>query len=221
MQRSTRARVRRLATVLATLASGTLATAGAAQAGDLIVLGPDTATIAGTLAYDHVYIGDGATLRLAGDTAISANDVYLAGGSTLHTCFVTGMTDNSCTVGRNLLIQSTGQINIGSGINLTAGSGAVRPGGSLQMSGASITVSGGIDTSGSMGGGSGYVSISSPGQIAISAGAFQASVNSPGAPVAIHGGTSVGLSGDLNTGRQRRHDHLGRRGRCGRDQGSR
>ena len=73
-----------------------------------------------------MYIGDGATLRLAGDTAIVANDVYLAGGSTLHRCFVTPMTDNSCPVGRNLLIQSTGQINIGSGINLTAGSGAGR-----------------------------------------------------------------------------------------------
>jgi hypothetical protein len=203
VQRSTRARVRHFATVLATLtvlAGGTLATAGAAQAADLIVLGPDTATIAGTVAYDHVYIGDGATLRLAGDTAISANDVYLSGGSTLHTCFVPGMTDASCTVGRNLLIQSAGQINVGSGINLTAGSGTVRPGGSLQMSGASITVSGGIDTSGSGGGGSGYVAISSAGQIALSAGAFQASVNAPGAPVSIHGGTAVGLTGDLNTG---------------------
>ncbi|MDX6573658.1 MAG: hypothetical protein QOC86_2814, partial [Gaiellales bacterium] len=203
VQRSTRARVRRLATVLATLttlAGGTLATAGAAQAGDLIVLAPDTATIAGTLAYDHVYIGEGATLRLAGDTALSANDVYLAGGSSLRTCYVTGMTDTSCTAGRNLLIQSTGQINIGSGINLTAGSGVARPGGSLQMSGAAITVSGGIDTSGSAGGGSGYVAISSAGQIALSAGAFQASVNAPGAPVAIHGGTAVGLTGDLNTG---------------------
>jgi hypothetical protein len=184
---------------LAGLAAGTLAGAGAAQAADLIVLGPDSATIAGTVAYDHVYIGDGATLRLAGDTAISANDVYFAGGSSLHTCFVTGMTDTSCTQGRNLLIQATGQINIGSGINLTAGTGAPRQGGSLMMSGSSITVSGGIDTSGSAGAGSGYVAISSPGQIALSAGAFQASVNAPGAPVAIHAGTGVGLTGDLNT----------------------
>jgi hypothetical protein len=69
-----------------------------------------------------------------------------------------------------------------------------------MMSGASITVSGGIDTGGSGGGGSGYVAISSPGQIALSAGAFQASVHAPGAPVSIHAGTAVGLTGDLDTG---------------------
>src|SRR5471030_2953426 len=91
LPQSTRLRVRRSATVLvllAMLAGGALASAGAAEAGDLIVLGPDTATISGPLAYDHVYIGSGATLQLAGDTSISAADVYIAGGANLRTCFV-------------------------------------------------------------------------------------------------------------------------------------
>jgi hypothetical protein len=183
---------------IAVLGGGTLASAGAAQAADLIVLGPDSFTLAGTVQFDHVYIGDGATLRLVGDTAIIANDVYLAGGSALRTCFVAPASDNGCTAGRNLLIQATGQINIGSGISLTAGSGTLRPGGSLVMTGSSISVEGGIDTSGSMGGGSGSVAISSPGAIALSSAYFQASVNAPGAPVSIHG-ASVALSGDLTT----------------------
>jgi hypothetical protein len=201
LQRSTRARFRRLATALVTIAmvaGGTLGSAGAAQAADLIVLGPDSFTIAGTVQFDHVYIGDGATLRLLGDTAIVANDVYLAGGSSLRTCFVAPASDNGCSAGRNLLIQATGQVNIGSGISLTAGSGAVRPGGSLAISGASVSVEGGIDTSGSMGGGSGSVAISSPGAIALSSAFYQATVNAPGAPVSIHG-ASVALTGDLTT----------------------
>jgi hypothetical protein len=201
LQQSTRARFRRLAVAIVTLsalAGGTLTSAGAAQASDLIVLGPDSATISGTVSYNHVYIGDGATLRLAGDTAIIASDVYFASGSSLRTCFVQGIGDTACTAGRALTIASTGQINIGTGINLTAGSGTPRPGGSLAMAGSSITVSGGIDTSGSLGGPSGYVSLSSPGAIALSSPFYQASVYSPGALVSIHG-ASVALSGDLNT----------------------
>lgn len=200
MQRSTRARRRCLAAALVTisaLAAGTLASA--AQAADLIVLGPDSATLAGTAHFDHVYIGDGATLRLAGDTAIVANDVYVAGGAALRTCFVQGVSDTGCTAGRSLLIQSTGQINVGSGIALTAGTGTPRPGGNLVLIGASIAVTGGIDTSGTAGGLSGSVVVSSPGAVAISAPYYQASVNAPGAPVSIHG-ASVGLTGDLNTG---------------------
>lgn len=201
MQQSTTARFRRFAAAIITLgalAGSTLASAGAAQASDLIVLGPDSATLSGTVSYNHVYIGDGATLQLAGDTAIVASDVYFAAGSSLRTCFVQGVGDNACTVGRNLTIQSAGQINIGSGISLTAGAGTPRPGGSLAMSGSSITVSGGIDTSGSMGGGSGYVSLSSPGAISLSSPFYQASVYAPGALVSIHG-ASVALSGDLDT----------------------
>jgi hypothetical protein len=184
---------------LTTLAGGTLATAGAAQAGDLIVLGPDTATIEGILGYDHVYIGDGATLRLSNDTSIVAADVYIASGASLRTCFVAPSSDNACTVGRSLSIQSSGQINIGSGITLTAGAVGSRPAGSLFLRGASITVSGGIDTSGSMAGGSGTVEVVSTGAIALGAPYYQASVNAPGVPVSIHGG-SVALTGDINTG---------------------
>jgi hypothetical protein len=180
------------------LVCGTLAGAGAAQAQDLIVLGPDSATISGAVSYDHLYIGDGATLRLAGDTSISAADVYLSGNATLRTCFVAPSSDNGCTVGRSLSIQSSGQINIGTGINLSAGSGTPRPGGSLFLSGASVTVSGGIDTSGSMAGGSGAVQILSPGAIALGAPYYQASINAPGANVTVHG-ASVALTGDVDT----------------------
>jgi hypothetical protein len=199
LQRSTRARIRHLAAALVTisvLAGGTLA--GAAQAADLIVLGPDSATIAGTVTYNKVYVGEGASLRLAGDTTIVANDVYMAGGATLRTCFVPPASDNGCPIGRNLAIQSTGQINIGSGIDLTAGAGALRPGGSLALAGASVAVSGAIDTSGSMGGGSGTVAISAPGAISLSSPWYAASVNAPGAAISIHG-ASISVSGDLSS----------------------
>jgi hypothetical protein len=184
--------------LLATLAGGALASAGAAEAGDLIVLGPDTATISGPLAYDHVYIGSGATLQLAGDTSISAADVYIAGGANLRTCFVPPSANTGCPAGRNLSIASSGQINIGAPISLTAGTGTARPGGSLALQGAGITVSGEIDTSGSGGGGSGSVSIASSGPVSLSSFYYQPSVNAPGAPVTIHG-TSISLSSDINT----------------------
>ena len=199
MQRSTRARIRHLAAALVTigaLAGGTLA--GAAQAADLIVLGPDSVTVAGTVSYNKVYVGDGATLRLAGDTTIVANDVYFGGGSALRSCFVAPASDNGCPIGRNLAIQSTGQINIGTGINLTAGTGGLRPGGSLALAGTSVTVAGAIDTSGSMGGGSGSVSISASGAISLSSPWYAPSVNAPGAPISIHG-ASVAVSGDLDS----------------------
>ena len=184
--------------MLAALAGAALGTAGAAEAGDLVVLAPDTAVISGPLAYNHVYIGAGATLRLAGDTSISASDVYIAGGANLDTCFVPPSSFNGCTAGRNLTIGSSGQINIGSVIDLEAGSGTVRPGGSLVLSGAGVAVSGSIDTAGSGGGGSGSVTIASSGPIALSSAYYQASVYAPGAAVSIHG-TTVSLSGDIDT----------------------
>ena len=124
--------------------------------------------------------------------------MYLAGGANLRTCFVQGVGDNACTAGRSLTIQSGGEINIGSGISLTAGSGAFRPGGALALFGTAISVSGGIDTSGSMGAPSGFVAINSSGPISLSSASFQASVNAPGAPVTIHG-RSVSLTGDVDS----------------------
>jgi hypothetical protein len=185
--------------VLAALAGGSLASAGAAQAGDLVVLAPDSVTLSGPLSYDHVYVGDGATVRLAGDTSLAAADVYIAGGAILRTCYVPPSNDNGCTSGRFLQITSSGQINIGSGINLSAQAGTNRPGGSLVLqANGSIAVSNGIDTSGSMGGGSGSVSITSGSTIALSSPYYQSTVNAPGAGVAIHG-TSVSLSNGINT----------------------
>ena len=158
------------------LAGATLASAGAADAADLIVLGPDSATISGSVQYNHVYIGDGATLRLAGDTTIFANDVYLAGGASLRTCFVQAVERHGCTAGRTLSSSRAGQVDIGSGINLTAGSGTNETRRRASTSrGTSVTVSGGIDTSGSMGGGSGSVAIASPGAVALGAPYYQAS----------------------------------------------
>jgi hypothetical protein len=184
--------------LLAMLAGGALASAGAAEAGDLIVLGPDTATLSGGNGFDHVYIGSGATLQLAGDTSITAADVYIAGGANIRTCFVPPSSNTGCNGGRSLTITSSGQINIGAGISLTGGTGAARPGGSLVLQGAGITVGGEIDTSGSGGGGSGSVTIASSGAVSLSAFSYQPSVNAPGAAVSIHG-TSISLSGDIDT----------------------
>ncbi len=183
---------------LGALAGGSLATASGALASDLIVLAPDSATLSGGVSFDHVYVAEGATVRLAGDTTLTANDVYFAAGSSLRTCFVQGVGDNACTAGRSLTIRSAGEITLGSGISLVGGTGTPRPGGSLVLQGTAITVGGGIDTSGSNGAGSGYVIINGSGPVSVSSNPFQASINAPGGAVSIHG-SSIALSGDLNT----------------------
>ena len=119
-------------------------------------------------------------------------------GANLRTCFVQGVGDNACTAGRSLTIQSGGEINIGSGISLTAGSGAFRPGGALALFGTAIAVSRRHRHLRFDGGSVGLCRDKFLRSRFALFSAFQASVNAPGAPVTIHG-RSVSLTGDVNS----------------------
>ena len=133
--------------------------APAARADDLLLLSGDSVTLSGNLQYGFVYVdGD---LRLAGNTSITANSIYFGPNAYLVTCFVAGTGDNGCTAGRSLTLHSGGPLTVATGIDLTAGSGTVQPGGNLALSGSPVAVAGNITTAGSGGAPSGRVSISS------------------------------------------------------------
>ncbi|MGO9751341.1 MAG: beta strand repeat-containing protein [Solirubrobacteraceae bacterium] len=166
-------------------------TAGAARADDLLVLQGDSETLSGSLQYGLVYIdGD---LRLAGDTSISANSIYIGPDASLISCFAVGTGDNGCTAGRSLSLQADGTLTIATGIDLTAGSGSSRPGGNLSLTGNPVTVAGDVTTAGSGGAQSGQVSISSTGALAVGA------IYSPGAAVSLTASSSIVVGGDINT----------------------
>lgn len=168
-----------------------LALAPAAHAADLLVLDGDQATISGSQSYGIVYLdGD---LRLTGDTAISASSIYIGPNAQLHTCYVEGSGNGGCTAGRNLSMTSSGQLTIASGIDLTAGTGTARPGGSLSLAGAPVAVGGNINTTGSGGAASGSITIKSAG--AIDTGALTAY----GAPVSLSAAGSIDIGGDIQT----------------------
>ena len=139
-------------------------------------------------------------MRLAGDTTLTANDVYFAAGSSLRTCFVQGVGDNACTAGRSLTIRSAGEINIGSGISLVGGTGTPRPGGSLVLQGTADHGRPAASTRPARWAAApGYVTISgvrgrSPLVEPVPGLDQRARVQ----PVSIHG-ASIALSGDLNT----------------------
>ena len=101
----------------------------AAQADDLIQLNGDLpVTLSGSVSYGLLYL-DG-TVRLAGDTAITATDVFIGPDAQLQTCF-DPPNGNDCTNGRSLSITASGGVAISPAIDLRGGIGANRPGGSL------------------------------------------------------------------------------------------
>ena len=83
----------------------------AAAAGDLIILNGDTVTLSpGSYNYSFVVI-DG-TLRLTGNTTISASSIYFGPDAYLDTCWVpsgsSGQGGDDCTAGRSLTLNANG-----------------------------------------------------------------------------------------------------------------
>ncbi len=168
-----------------------LACAPAAHAADLLVLDSEQATISGNQNYGFVYV-DG-ELRLTGDTTISAASIYFGPNAALRTCFVEGSGNGGCTAGRSLTLRSAGPLALASGIDLQAGTGAVRNGGTLTVQGAQVAIGGDVNTNGSGGGTSGAVSISSGGPLSVGA------IYAYGAPVNLSAGGAIDVGGDIQT----------------------
>ncbi len=170
---------------------GTLATAPAARAADLLLLDGEQQTVSGNLNYGFVYV-DG-ELRLSGDTTITAASIYFGPSAGLRSCFVEGSGNGGCTTGRSLTLRSAGPLTLTSGIDLTAGTGAVRNAGALTVQGAQVAIGGDLNTGGSGGGTSGPVSISSAGQVTVGA------IFAPGAGINIAAGGAIDVGGDIQT----------------------
>jgi hypothetical protein len=184
-------RARRVGPVALLTVLGLLALAPAASADDLLILNGDSVTLSGNQNYGLVYI-DG-SLQLTGDTSITANSIYIGPDAYLDTCYVPGPGDGACTAGRSLNLSSSGPLTVATDINLTAGTGPVRPGGNLTLTGSPVVVSGGVTTAGSHGGTSGSVTVNSNGSLAIG------SIYSPGAPVSLHGSGAIDVDGTIDT----------------------
>ena len=97
-------------------ASGCIAGPAAAQADDLIQLNGDPpVTLAGGVGYGLLYL-DGA-VRLAGDTAITATDVFIGPDAQLRPAS-TRQAGNNCANGRSLTITASGGVAISPAIDL-------------------------------------------------------------------------------------------------------
>jgi hypothetical protein len=171
---------------------GLLALAPIASADDLLVLNGDTETLSGAENFGLVYIdGD---LQLVGNTSITASSIYIGPDATLDTCYVPGKNGgDTCTAGRSLTLTSSGPLTVANqqGIDLTAASGTVRPGGNLSLSGSPVVVTGNVTTAGSGGGTSGTVTVNSGGALGIG------SISAPGAAVSLHASGSIDVDGAI------------------------
>jgi len=170
---------------------GLLVFAPVASADDLLILNGDSVTLSGNQSYGLVYIdGD---LRLAGNTSITAGSIYIGPNANVISCFVAGTGDNGCTAGRSLNLSTSGPLTVATGLDLTAGSGTVQPGGSLTLSGSPVVVTGQVNTAGAGGGSSGAVTVNSGGSLAIG------QIYAPGAPVALHAPGAIDVGGNIDT----------------------
>lgn len=169
------------------------AAAAPASAADLLVLEGDDAVLNGPASYGIVYV-DG-TLRLAGDTGITAQSIYIGPNARVLACHVPGTGDDACGPGRNLGLKSSGPITVAQSIDLTGGSGggagAVRPGGSLYVSGGDVAIGGTIYTGGDNGR-SGNVTVLGSGTVETG------DIRSPGAAVEVRGTQGVSVAGDID-----------------------
>ena len=103
---------------------GCFAGPAAAQADDLIQLNGDPpVTLSGGVGYGLLYL-DGA-VRLAGDTSITATDVFIGPDAPLPTCF--DGVGNNCTSGRSLTINASGGVAISPAIDLRDSSAPTAP----------------------------------------------------------------------------------------------
>jgi hypothetical protein len=198
-----------------------LATPRAARADDLIALINDPAVeLSGVHHYGAVYIDT--TLRLVGDTTISADSVYIGPNTQLRSCDPPGgALQNTCSAVSSLAITATGSIVVAGDIFLAAPDQTPRRGGGLTLAGASVTIAGTITTDGYQQP-SGGVVIAASGAVRVhDIEAFGAPVTITGSPVttgairshadqqidlpsaartAAGGAITIGSSGPVSTG---------------------
>jgi hypothetical protein len=166
-----------------------IAAPAAAQADDLIQLNGDPpVTLSGGVSYGLLYL-DG-TVRLAGDTAITANDVFIGPDASLQTCFDAPTNDNNCVNGRSLAINASGGVAISPAIDLRGAAGPNRSGGTLVIHAARVSLGGGVETAGTSAP-SGAITIDSPGLVVTQ------TLHAPGAGILVHGGGGVLIGGDV------------------------
>ena len=111
----------RFALLLALVFAGFVAVPAAAQADDLIQLSGDPpVTLSGPVSYGLLYL-DG-TVRLAGDTSITATDVFIGPDAQLQTCWDVASMGSNCTSGRSLAIIASGGVAISPGDRFAWGS---------------------------------------------------------------------------------------------------
>ena len=160
----------------------------AAHADDLIQLNGDLpVTLSGGVSYGLLYL-DG-NVRLAGDTSISATDVFIGPDAQLQTCYDPGTNSNNCTVGRSLSITASGGVAISPGIDLRGLIGVNRPGGTLVIRAARVSLGGPVETAGTAAT-SGGIIIDSPGYVVTQ------TLHAPGAGIHVHGAGGVLIGGD-------------------------
>jgi hypothetical protein len=175
--------------LLVALAGICLVAVPAAQADDLIQLNGDLpVTLSGGVSYGLLYL-DG-NVRLSGDTAITATDVFIGPDAQLQTCFIVNA--NDCTNGRSLSITASGGVSISPAIDLRGGTGVNRPGGSLTIHAARVALGGGVETAGTAAA-SGSISITSAGLVVTQ------NLHAPGAAITVHGAGGVSIGGDVSS----------------------
>ena len=183
--------LRRLALLAALAGVALVAVPAAAQADDLIQLNGDLpVTLQGGVGYGLLYL-DG-NVRLAGDTAISATDVFIGPDAQLQTCFIPGGNGNDCTTGRSLSITATGGVAISPAIDLRGAVGTNRSGGTLTIHAGHVSLGGGVETAGTNAS-SGGIFIDSPGLVVTQ------NLHAPGAAISVHGAGGVSIGGDVSS----------------------
>jgi hypothetical protein len=177
------------AVALLLVCAGLFALPAAAQADDLIQLNGDLpVTLSGGVSYGLLYL-DG-NVRLAGDTAISATDVFIGPDAQLQTCYDLATAGNNCTNGRSLTITATGGVAIQPGIDLRGAVGPNRAGGALVIHAARVALGGPVETAGTNAPSGGIV-IESPGLVVTQ------TLHAPGNNIIVHGVGGVAIGGDV------------------------
>ncbi len=173
---------------LVLVCAGCFAAPAIAQADDIIQLNGDgPVTLQGNYNFGLLYL-DG-VVRLAANTSITANDVFIGPDAALQTCWDIGTAGQNCTAGRSLSITASGGVAISPAIDLRGLIGTNRPGGSLAIRAARVSLGGGVETAGTAAN-SGSISIDSPGLVVTQ------TLHAPGNNVIVHGGAGVLIGGD-------------------------
>ena len=131
-------------------------------------------------------------MRLAGDTAITATDVFIGPDAQLQTCYDPGTNGNDCTNGRSLSITASGGVAISPAIDLRGAVGTNRAGGSLVIHAARVALGGAVETAGTAAP-SGGIAIDSPGLVVTQ------NLHAPGAGIVVHGAGGVSIGGDVSS----------------------